>query len=559
MSNQVIKTKVKRLTLDSEIVTSVTPTKVELTSTITDSNKIHIANIKINDSVTSIYAPPHQDISHKLDKIEFSSVSSDFLTQDDLNEYAKESQLPGYATENKEGLIKIGYIDNTIDKKYAVKVDENGNAFVQVPWAGGSAKDVAVDDDTIKKSDDETFSIYVNRVPVEKISNFNEAVTEILNSKKASDTEFGVIKTGFTEQIESKQYPVKLDNDGNAFVQVPWVDTQLDLGNIIDDYSIKIENDKLKVGEILSSQVNDLTQTITDVVDISEIDIKKVVFKEQFVFSGNYTLGLIKPDITSTYTVNANTSLYDVLTAAFCGEIPDADPKITYPSITLTVPNFTNIKVGDKLTPSYSISFDPGKYTTTLAGKTKTQDTGVTISNCEVKFYVGNDLQETLTSQSGTFNQYEVIDTSKLKIEAKITYTDGVIAKTFNEKDTNIKIESRTISKSKECTPIEEIIKCYAGTFDSLDEITGLTDDNLKNKMIHNYKELPEENEIVIDYDKKGIVYYVLNTLNVKSIELGESQVLGINPEYKTEKYDCFIIFDPDIGISVNKETLKFK
>jgi hypothetical protein len=91
MSDQVIKTKVKQLTLDSEIVTSVTPTKVELTSTITDSNKIHIANIEINGSTTSIYAPPHQDISHKLDKIEFSSVSSDFLTQDDLNEYAKES------------------------------------------------------------------------------------------------------------------------------------------------------------------------------------------------------------------------------------------------------------------------------------------------------------------------------------------------------------------------------------------------------------------------------------------------------------------------------------
>lgn len=41
---------------------------------------------------------------------------------------------PGYglATSTTEGLIKIGY--TTSDKNYAVKLDSNGKAYVNVPW-----------------------------------------------------------------------------------------------------------------------------------------------------------------------------------------------------------------------------------------------------------------------------------------------------------------------------------------------------------------------------------------------------------------------------------------
>lgn len=66
---------------------------------------------------------------------------------------------------------------------------------------------------------------------------------------KATETTLGVIQVGYKENLIDKQYPVKLDADGNAYVHIPWNDT--DTWNKVADSDnlglIKIgyaENDK---------------------------------------------------------------------------------------------------------------------------------------------------------------------------------------------------------------------------------------------------------------------------------------------------------------------------
>jgi hypothetical protein len=66
---------------------------------------------------------------------------------------------------------------------------------------------------------------------------------------KATETTLGVVQVGYKENLIDKQYPVKLDADGNAYVHVPWNDTDTwnkvansnDLGLIKIGY---VENDK---------------------------------------------------------------------------------------------------------------------------------------------------------------------------------------------------------------------------------------------------------------------------------------------------------------------------
>lgn len=544
MLNQVTKIQVKKLTLDSEIVTHVIPSTVELTSTINDNDRIRIADIAINGDVTTIYAPPHQNISHKLDSVEFSNISGDFLKTDVAEGiYAKKEEIPGIATESNTGTIKLGYkSSNQNDKKYPVQINDQFEAYVEVPWAGGNAKDIAVDNDTIKKYDDSTNSIYVNQIPTSKITNL----------------------TSFEDDEKNKQYGIKLTDSGYPYVEVPWESgNTIELENSVDNSTIIVnDNNKLQVNTILSSNITDLNQTVNDLIDIRQIDISKVVFKEEFKFVGNYTFGLIKPSITEEYTVEPNTSLLDVLKIAFCGTKVDAQPVITNPSMTLNVTGISNnSKVGETVTPKYDIIFYPGEYKTTLNGDTKLQDTGVRVESCEVNLYVGNDPnpKQTLTSKSGTFDSITINNTDKIKIKATVTYSNGDFAKTYNEIITTKRIEAGNRTTTKEYTPINEIVKCYAGTFNSLDEIIGLTDDDLKqSEILSQYNDIPKTLPFAIKYDdeKNGIVFYVLKNENIDKIKVG-NVYLSKQSTYSTTNYDCYYFNDADGEfIAISKDSV---
>lgn len=78
------------------------------------------------------------------------------------------------------GGVRLGY--TTSDKNYKVQADNDGNAYVNVPWADTS-----------------------------------------YNLPTASDVVLGGIRTGYTSS--NKNYKLQTDSLGNAFVAVPWADT----------------------------------------------------------------------------------------------------------------------------------------------------------------------------------------------------------------------------------------------------------------------------------------------------------------------------------------------
>lgn len=65
-------------------------------------------------------------------------ATQNWVTDTALNGYIKKGDETEYilsaATENNLGGIKVGYQSNDMDRMYGVKVDDDGNAYVNIPW-----------------------------------------------------------------------------------------------------------------------------------------------------------------------------------------------------------------------------------------------------------------------------------------------------------------------------------------------------------------------------------------------------------------------------------------
>ena len=77
---------------------------------------------------------------------------------------------------------------------------------------------------------------------------------------KASNDVLGGIKTGYSQN--AKNYPVSVDEDGKAYVNVPWTDNNTTYNKAIqqtDDLMSK--EDKTKLDNLTGAYVQILTQT----------------------------------------------------------------------------------------------------------------------------------------------------------------------------------------------------------------------------------------------------------------------------------------------------------
>jgi len=111
------------------------------------------------------------------------------------------------ATASVNGGIKIGYTLN--GKNYPIALDENGKAYVNVPWSDLDTKyDVATQTSNGLMSS-------VDKKKLDGLSNYTLPTT-------ASAT-LGGIKVGYANN--GKNYKIQVDASGNAFVNVPWTDT----------------------------------------------------------------------------------------------------------------------------------------------------------------------------------------------------------------------------------------------------------------------------------------------------------------------------------------------
>ena len=103
------------------------------------------------------------------------------------------------------GGVKVGYTNN--GKNYKIQVDASGNAFVNVPWTDTTYGEATTSTAGLMSASDKT--------KINGLSNYS------LPTSTASA--LGGIKVGYT--TSGKNYKVQLDGSGNAYVNVPWTNT----------------------------------------------------------------------------------------------------------------------------------------------------------------------------------------------------------------------------------------------------------------------------------------------------------------------------------------------
>lgn len=109
------------------------------------------------------------------------------------------------ASSTELGGIKTGFATNETARNYAVQMSGE-NAYVNVPW--GYAKATTGSDGLMSAAD---------KAKLESVSqNANHYILP-----RASSSDLGGIKTGYSQN--NRNYPVTLDGNDNAYVNVPWV------------------------------------------------------------------------------------------------------------------------------------------------------------------------------------------------------------------------------------------------------------------------------------------------------------------------------------------------
>lgn len=148
--------------------------------------------------------------------------------------------------------------------------------------------------------------------------------------------------------------------------------------------------------------------------DIVEVDSSIVKFDDDFTFT--YTFGKYAPDSSGQVTVPATGKTLDsLLLDAFAEE---KNPSITQPSVSVSSSQVKAYEAGTNVTPSYNATLNKGSYQ-------YGPDTAITATSWSVQF----DTQ-TLTTNTGSFNQIQVTDSTNLKITATAEYGNGAIPTT---------------------------------------------------------------------------------------------------------------------------------
>ena len=114
---------------------------------------------------------------------------------------------------NPGGLIKIGYSTNNSNRNYAVELDSDNKAYVNVPWTNTTVDATGVIDWTVDQGSN-PITTY------RKIGYGNYTNTTY---ETATDTRLGLVKLSSTVTDGTVSY-VQVDSNNRAYVNVPWTD-----------------------------------------------------------------------------------------------------------------------------------------------------------------------------------------------------------------------------------------------------------------------------------------------------------------------------------------------
>lgn len=142
---------------------------------------------------------------------------------------------------------------------------------------------------------------------------------------------------------------------------------------------------------------------------------------ENVYFSNNLTytadIGVLTVPSSGSGTIPAaGKNLKEVLAGILAQE---KNPKITQPSLSVTLNEAGAKEVGTSITPHYSTTFNAGSYSYGPA-------TGVTATS----YSISDTNSSTATTASGSLTAFTVEDVTNYKVSATVNYGDGAIPKT---------------------------------------------------------------------------------------------------------------------------------
>ena len=194
-------------------------------------------------------------------------------------------------------------------------------------------------------------------------------------------------------------------------------------------------------------------------------DAENVYFAEDLTFTA--AIGVLTVPASGSGTINAaGKNVKEVLSSILAKA---QDPTVTQPSVSITLSGAGAKEVGTSITPSYSVTFNKGKYQ-------YGPDTGITAT-----YAVSDTASHTATDATGTFEAFTVGDDTNYKVSVTATHTGGAIPKNnLGSEAPSKKIAAGTKNatsgavtgyrnsfwggvKSKEGTPTSAIIRGLAG------------------------------------------------------------------------------------------------
>nr|DAY18988.1 MAG TPA: Head fiber protein [Caudoviricetes sp.] len=189
------------------------------------------------------------------------------------------------ATTSENGGIKIGYTLN--GKNYPIVLDEEGKAYVNVPWSDLDTKyEVATQTSNGLMSS-------VDKKKLDGLSNYTLPTT-------AAAT-LGGVKVGYTNN--GKNYKIQVDASGNAFVNVPWTDTNTTYGEATTSTAgLMSAFDKTKINGLSNYSLPTSTASALGGIKVGYATSGKN-YKVQLDGSGNAYVNVPWTDTNTTYSV----------------------------------------------------------------------------------------------------------------------------------------------------------------------------------------------------------------------------------------------------------------
>lgn len=164
-----------------------------------------------------------------------------------LGEYTPSIDLSGYSLK-QQTVSSVAFVHKNSRMLLQLTNADNSKSNMHVPLA----QSPGVSDTGLTNGQDGIMSMS-DKVKLDGIDNFANNYT----LKNATASDLGGIKIGFNADNTSKNYPVSLQDDGKAYVHVPWVDTQVDTSNCVKtDQSSTIDADVTVNGKISSQDAD---------------------------------------------------------------------------------------------------------------------------------------------------------------------------------------------------------------------------------------------------------------------------------------------------------------